>query len=366
MRVIICGGGTGGHIYPGLAIAEALTADRAPVDVLFTGGDGLERRIVPQAGWVFRPIAARKWPRRLSWRLVQAAWFALVGTAQAIRLVRRWRPHVVVSTGGYVAAPVGAAAAILGVPIVVQEQNLTLGIANRVLMTWAKVVSVSHDRVAQRVGTRAVVTGVPVRRGALGGDRLRGRRAFGLEERALTILVLGGSQGARSLNIAVVEMAEVIPNGAEVQILHQTGQDHLEWVRARLSRRRSPVHYVAVPYIEAMADAYATADLVICRAGAATLAEVTANGLPLVAVPYPFAAEGHQELNAQLLASAGAALVINDHDLSAARLAGAVAALRADPARRAAMAAASRALGRPQAAQQVAGLILQVAGMTPA
>jgi UDP-N-acetylglucosamine--N-acetylmuramyl-(pentapeptide) pyrophosphoryl-undecaprenol N-acetylglucosamine transferase len=265
-----------------------------------------------------------------------------------------------------VAAPVGAAAALLGVAIVVQEQNLTAGVANRVLSHWARAISVSHDRVARRLGPRAVVTGVPVRRGALGGDRARGRRAFRLEDRPLTILVLGGSQGARSLNAAVVDMAAAIPVGSDVQILHQTGQDHLEWVRARIATRSSSVHHVVVPYIEAMADAYAAADIVICRAGAATLAEVTANGLPVIAVPYRFAAEGHQELNAQVVAAAGAALVINDHDLSAARLAGAVAALRADPSRRKAMAEASRALGRPQAAQHVAGLILKAAGASRA
>jgi len=360
--VVICGGGTGGHIYPGLAIAEALAASATPVDVLFVGSDGPERQIVPRAGWAFRQVASRKWPRRLTWTLLQAAWLSAVGTVQALRLLMQWRPKVVVSTGGYVAAPVGAAAALLGVAIVVQEQNLVVGVANRVLARWARVISVSHDRVARSLGPRAVVTGVPVRRGALGGDRARGRRAFGLQDRPLTILVLGGSQGARSLNVAVVDMVPALPAGAEVQILHQTGQDHEVWVRARIATRSGSVHYVVVPYIETMADAYACADLVICRAGAATLAEVTANGLPVIVVPYPFAADGHQDLNAQLLEAAGAAVLIRDHDLSAARLAGAVASVRADPSRQRAMAEASRKLGRPQAAEQVAEMILKTAG----
>lgn len=366
MRVVICGGGTGGHIYPGLAIAEALAASTTPVDVLFVGGDGPERQIVPRAGWPFRQVASRKWPRRLTWTVPQAVWLTAVGTVQALRLLMQWRPKVVVSTGGYVAAPVGAAAALLGVAIVVQEQNLVVGVANRVLARWARGISVSHDRVARSLGPRAVVTGVPVRRGALGGDRTRGRRAFGLQDRPLTILVLGGSQGARSLNAAVVEMVPALPAGAEVQILHQTGQEHDAWVRSRMGTRSGSVHHIVVPYIETMADAYACADLVICRAGAATLAEVTANGLPVIAVPYPFAAGGHQDLNAQLLEAAGAAVLIRDHDLSAARLAGAVAAVRADPSRRRAMAEASRKLGRPQAAEQVAAMILKVAGVNGA
>lgn len=362
VRVVICGGGTGGHIYPGLAIAEALAASRTPVDVLFVGSDGPERQIVPRAGWAFRPVASRKWPRRLTWTLLQAVWLTAVGTVQALRLLMQWRPKVVVSTGGYAAAPVGAAAALLGVAIVVQEQNLAIGVANRVLARWARAISVSHDRVARALGPRAVATGVPVRRGAVGGDRTRGRRAFGLQDRPLTILVLGGSQGARSLNAAVVDMAPALPSGAEVQILHQTGQEHEAWVRARIATRSESVHYVVVPYIETMADAYACADLVICRAGAATLAEVTANGLPVIVVPYPLAADGHQDLNAQVLEEAGAAVVIRDHDLSTARLAGAIAAVRADPSRRRAMAEASRKLGRPQAAEQVAEMILKTAG----
>ncbi len=366
MCVVICGGGTGGHIYPGLAIAEALAASATPVDVLFVGSDGPERQIVPRAGWAFRQVASRKWPRRLTWTLLQAAWLSAVGTVQALRLLMQWRPKVVVSTGGYAAAPVGAAAVLLGVAIVVQEQNLAVGVANRVLARWARAISVTHDRLARSLGPRAVVTGVPVRRGALGGDRTRGRRAFGLQDRPFTILVLGGSQGARSLNAAVVDMVPAVPAGAEVQILHQTGQDHDAWVRARIATRSGSVHYIVVPYIETMADAYACADLVICRAGAATLAEITANGLPVIVVPYPFAADGHQDLNAQLLEAAGAAVLIRDHNLSAARLAGAVATVRADPSRRGAMAEASRKLGRPQAAEQVAEMILKTAGVNGA
>ena len=366
MRVVICGGGTGGHIYPGLAIAEALAAAAAPVDVLFVGSDGPERQIVPRAGWAFRQVASRKWPRRLTWTLLQSAWLTVLGTVQALRLLIQWRPKVVVSTGGYAAAPVGAAAALLGVAIVVQEQNLVVGVANRVLARWARAISVSDDRLAHSLGARAVVTGVPVRRGALGGDRTRGRCAFGLQNRPLTILVLGGSQGARSLNAAVVDMVPALPSGAEVQILHQTGQDHDGWVRARIATLSGSVHYIVVPYIETMADAYACADLVICRAGAATLAEVTANGLPVIVVPYPFAADDHQDLNAQLLEAAGAAVLIRDHDLSVARLAGAIATLRADPSLRGAMAEASRKLGRPQAAEQVAEMILKTAGVNGA
>lgn len=361
MRVVIAGGGTGGHIYPGLAIAQALVARSPQADVLFVGGDGLEGRIIPGAGWAYRRVAAQAWPRRMSWKLVGAMCLTVAGTVQAVALLRRWRPQVAVATGGYAAAPVGAAAALLGIPLVVQEQNLSPGAANRILARWAQAISVPHESVARRLGDRAIVTGVPVRASTLRGDRARGRRRFGLDDRRLTLLVLGGSQGARSLNAAVVEMAARLGEGAEVQILHQTGKDHEEWVRGRLGSVPGQMRYVATAYIEDMADAYACADLIICRAGAGTLAEATANGLPVVAVPYPHAAEGHQEANARLLESAGAAVVVPDGELSGSRLADLVGDLRNDPQRLQGMADASRALGRPQAAEQVAELIVAAA-----
>ena len=361
LRVVIAGGGTGGHVYPGLAIAEALVALRPQTEVLFVGGAGVERRVVPRAGWPFHRVAARPWPRRLSWTLPWAMMLTAAGTAQALALLQRWRPQVVVATGGYAAAPVGAAAAVLKIPLVVQEQNLYPGAANRILARWAQIISVPHERVAARFGRATVVTGVPVRTGALGGDRARGWRRFGLGDRQLTLLVLGGSQGARNLNAHVIGMAERLNGERDVQILHQTGQEHEEWVRARLGSLGGSLRYVAVPYIEEMGDAYACADLVVCRAGAGTLAEVTANGLPAIAVPYPYAAEGHQDANARLLESAGAAMVVPDRELSGLRLAQAVGAMHADPARLHAMAVASRQLGRPQAARHVAELVIAAA-----
>src|SRR5256886_15157150 len=255
------------------------------------------------------------------------------GSAQAIALLQRWRPQVVVATGGYAAAPVGAAAAVLNVPLVVGEQNLYPGVANRILARWAQIISVPHERVAARFGRATVVTGVPVRTGALGGDRAGGWLRYVLGDRQLTILVLGGSQGARNLNAHVMGMAERLNGELDVQILHQTGQEHEECVRTRLGPLGGSLRYVAVPYIEDMGDAYACADLVVCRAGAGTLAEVTANGLPAIAVPYPYAAGGHQDANAPLLEAARAAMVVPDREPSGLRLAQAVGAPHAGPAR---------------------------------
>ncbi len=359
MRVVIAGGGTGGHVYPGLAVAEALAALAPGTEIVFAGGDGLERQVVPRAGWAFRRVHCRPWARS-GLRKVPGAAATAVGVAQSVAWLARWRPRVVLATGGYAAIPVGLAAVLLGIPLVVQEQNVVPGAANRLLARWARAVSVPHPRAAASLGPRTVVTGVPVRAAALDGDRERGRRTFGLQEGRTTVLVLGGSQGARSLNAAALGMATHLA-GRPVQVLHQTGTAHHDWVRRQREELDSSLPYVCVPYIEHVADAYACSDLVVCRAGASTLAEVTAHGLPVVAVPYPYAASGHQDANARVLEEAGAAVVIADRDLSPQRLGGAVADLCARPAALEAMARASRSLGRPGAARAVADLVLEAA-----
>jgi UDP-N-acetylglucosamine--N-acetylmuramyl-(pentapeptide) pyrophosphoryl-undecaprenol N-acetylglucosamine transferase len=362
MRVTIACGGTGGHIYPALAVAAALRARDASTDVLFIGAGGLESRLIPQAGWPFRRVAARQLSRRLSWRVPWAAAVTVAGTLQSTAHLRAFRPGVVLSAGGYAAAPVGAAAALLRIPLVLQEQNLHPGVTHRLLRRWARAVSVPHASAARVFGGKAVVTGVPIDPArVLGGARERGLRRFGLDPSRMTVLVLGGSQGARSINEAMVDAAPRLADPDRVQVLHQTGAAHEGWVSARAARLGRPV-YVAVGYIEDVADAYACADLVVCRAGASTLAEVTARGLPCIVVPYPHAAEGHQDVNARLHAVSGAAVLLPDRELSGARLAGLLDRLRADPAALRAMAAASRRLGRPDAAAQVAALVISAAG----
>jgi len=360
MRVVIACGGTGGHIYPALAVAEALRARDPSTDILFIGSGGLASRVIPSQGWPMEQVAARQLTRRLSWRAPWAVLVAFFGMVQAVRRLLVFRPAVVLSTGGYAAAPVGAAAALLRIPLVLQEQNLHPGVANRLLRRFARMISVPHESVARFFGGKAAVTGVPVGRAALNGERTRGLRRWGLHPGRPTVLVLGGSQGAQSLNEAIVEGAAHLANPQTLQILHQTGPAHEGWVRARVAHLQA-LTYVAVGYIDDVADAYACADLVVCRAGASTLAEVTAHGLPCVAVPYPYAAEGHQEINARLHERAGAAVVVLDGELNGAGLAALLNRLISDPPALRAMAAASRRLGRPEAASQVATLVASAA-----
>lgn len=362
MRVVIACGGTGGHIYPGLAVADALRARDPHTDIRFIGARGLEARLVPEAGWPYSAVAAQQFPRTLSLGALRAGAALARGTVQALALLRAASPHVVIAMGGYASAPVGTAALLAGVPLVLGEQNLIPGAANRLLARWAVRIAIPHEQVRTYFPRRSVVTGVPIRAHSLGGDRAAGRARFGLDPEHFTVLVLGGSQGAASLNAAMLGAASALTDPHAVQILHQAGPAHAEEVAARAATFRAP-RYVVVGYIDHVGDAYAAADLVICRAGAATLAEVTANGLPCVAVPYPYAAAGHQDANADLLARAGAAVVIPDRDLSGGRLAAVIQGLRDDPLRRRAMATRSAQLGRPGAAAQVAELVAQAARM---
>jgi UDP-N-acetylglucosamine--N-acetylmuramyl-(pentapeptide) pyrophosphoryl-undecaprenol N-acetylglucosamine transferase len=357
MRVVIACGGTGGHVYPALAVAEALRARDQSTGLLFLGSGALASRIIPRAGWPMRQVAARQLTRRVSWKAPWALLTAVVGTIQAAGHLRAFDPAVVLTTGGYAAAPVGAAAVLLRIPLVLQEQNLHPGVTTRVLWRFARTVSVPHESAARFFGTKAAVTGVPIDRArALNGTRERGQQRFGLDPGRTTILVLGGSQGAQSINAAMVEAAPRLAAPDTLQVIHQTGTAHETWVRERVAQLRAPV-YVAVGYIDDVADALACADLVVCRAGASTLAEVTAHGRPCIAIPYPHAAEGHQEVNARLHERAGAAVVMLDRELGGERLAGLLNRLRADPAALRKMAESSRALGRPDAAAQVADLV---------
>ncbi len=366
LRLVIAGGGTGGHLYPGIAVAEVAEA-RLAARILFMGGARLEAQVLRPGGWAFVRVASRPLPRRVGHAAVWSLAVNAAGTLQALGHLRRFSPHAVLATGGYAAAPVGLAALFLGIPLVLQEQNMLPGLANIWLARWARAISVPAQMPGFPAG-RTVVTGVPVRPSALHGDRDRARRAFGLAADRFTVLVLGGSQGAMSLNRAVGEAATLMMY-EPIQILHQTGGEHLEWVRREIGHREHVgppvIRHIPLAFIERMGDAYAAADLVVCRAGASTLAEVTAWGLPAIVVPYPHAAGRHQDANASRLAAAGAAEVIPDAELTGLRLQEYIRGLVHDRVRLRAMAEASRRLGRPAAAARVLDLLLAATGRPP-
>lgn len=304
MTVVFAGGGTGGHLYPAIAIADALRARAA--NVAFIGSaDRLETTIVPNAGYPLYTIAAHSLPRGLSLRIFRAIAANVKGTMQSLGLLRAQRPDLVVATGGYVSFPVALAARIRRLlrlsraPLVLLEPNASPGLTNRLL---APIV----DEVWRSVPIRASLLRLPARQEAAA--------RLGLDATRKTLVAVGGSQGARAINEALLRLASQSGVPAGWQLLHLTGEADYERMAAAYAAC-TEARVVVRAYLEDMADAYAVADLMLTRAGASTLGELSALGKPAIVVPYPFAAEGHQAANAARLAAAGAVVVLADRDL---------------------------------------------------
>lgn len=365
MRVVIAAGGTGGHIFPGLATARSLR-DRFGVEVVFVGGEGAqEGRLIPEAGFELVTVESRPFVRRLSPAALGAPAAALRAARRCRRLLRG--ADAALGMGGYASVPVSVAALRERRPLVLHEQNAVPGLANRLAARWARAVALSFAEARSRFPrrTRAVVTGNPVREAVLRVTEERealaaeGRQALGLEEERRTVVVFGGSQGALRLNHAAVGAVRLLAAREDLQLLLLTGPAHHADVIRRLPRT-SGLLVVAFPFLDRMEHAYAAADLVVSRAGASTVAELTVCGLPALLVPYPHATGRHQEANARALERAGGATVLLDDEVDAEVLTERIdAVLR--PERRAAMAERSAAFGRPDAADAVADLVMEAA-----
>ena len=356
MRIVIVAGGTGGHLYPGIAVAQELERWDHHARVTFVGSKGqLAREILLREGFAYREITASGLRRRRLHKQLFSLAHALIGFAEAVHLLRQVQPHVVLGLGSYVAGPALLAAAALGISCVIQEQNVIPGLTNRLLGRIVDRVAVSFEEtVSYFPRGKAIVTGNPVRP-ALRGDWAGTREPNG----RFHLLLFGGSQGAHRLNVA---MMDALPHLSGVKaalwIVHQTGQHDFAAVQAAYTEMGFPG--VVHTYIEDMAAAYRAADLVICRAGATTVAELTAVGKPAILVPFPYAANNHQEHNARALSAALAGAVIRDEDLSGALLAEHICHYLQHPEQVAEMAIRSQALGKPDAAIRVAQLCLEV------
>ena len=360
MRVLIAGGGTGGHIYPGIAVAEEIMRLDPEAAILFVGGDrGLEGRVVPEAGFELVTIGARGLPRRSLWRVPAAlfanAWAQLI----ALGIVRRFRPDVVLGTGGYVSAPVVVAAWLLRKPVLIQEQNSVPGLTNRWLAKLANEVHLAFSESRNYFNRKdhLRLTGNPVRRMILSGDRRQALARFGLSESVPTVFIFGGSRGARRINEAALDAMSRLKGQVDAQFILQTGKEDFAWAKGRAEELGLPA--TVVPYLTHIHEAYAAADLVVCRAGAMTLAEIAACGVPAILVPYPFAAYNHQEINAQNLAERGGAVLILDGDLTGERLATEVQRLVRDRQALIRMSTNARKFARPDAALRIARSLLE-------
>jgi UDP-N-acetylglucosamine--N-acetylmuramyl-(pentapeptide) pyrophosphoryl-undecaprenol N-acetylglucosamine transferase len=350
--ILIAAGGTAGHVVPALAVADALRAE-ADAHVVFVGGERAEKTLVPAAGYELRPIAVEGLSRTNPLKAARGALKAATAMRTAQKILRDVRPDAVMGGGGYVAGPVGAAAAAGRIPLVLTEADSHLGVTNRLLARFARRVCLAFP-IAGRDEDKYLVTGRPVPPPVTDRDAARAR--FGLAPQDTCLLVFGGSLGARSINEAAIDAFA----GAPFRVLHASGTRDYAALRERLGTP-PPANYDLREYITPFGDALAAADLTVARAGG-SIFEVAAHGLPAVLVPYPHAAADHQTANARWMADAGAAVVLRDGDVTPDRLDEVVGALLRDPARLAAMAQASRALARPDAARDIAREVLAAAG----
>jgi UDP-N-acetylglucosamine--N-acetylmuramyl-(pentapeptide) pyrophosphoryl-undecaprenol N-acetylglucosamine transferase len=355
MKVMIAGGGTGGHVFPGIAVAEEIQRTRPGSQVVFVGGKrGLEAVAVPEAGFRIRFILARGFPRRAWWRWPVALAANLIGFFQALWVVLSERPDVVLGTGGYASVPVALSAWILGRPLLLQEQNSIPGLANRMLARVADEVHLSFVEARSYFARKdhLKVSGNPIRAYVLSGDRMTAFQEFGLATGKPTVFVFGGSRGAHRINEAALEAMRRLKGRVDVQWILQTGREDFERTQSIVQREQLPAR--VLPFLRRIHMAYAAADLVVCRSGAMTLAEIAACGTPAILVPYPFAANDHQVVNATNLVDRGAADMILDRDLTGEVLAQRVAHLLADRQALSQMSANARRFARPDAAEKIA------------
>jgi UDP-N-acetylglucosamine--N-acetylmuramyl-(pentapeptide) pyrophosphoryl-undecaprenol N-acetylglucosamine transferase len=341
-RIVIGAGGTAGHVVPALAVADALRADGA--EVVFIGGARAEAELVPAAGYELLALRVEPLPRKRPARAARAAVIDARALAAARRMLRSLAPDAVLGAGGYVAGPVGLAAVLRRVPLVLMEADSHLGLTNRMLAPFARRVCLAFP-IGGRLGRRYRVVGRPVPPAATDRAAARARFAIGPDETC--VLVFGGSLGARSINHAAIEAFA----GARFHVLHAAGERDL-------AELQTPApHYDLRGYISEFGEALLASDLVVARAGGSVF-EIAAHGKPAVLIPYPHATADHQTANARFMESAGAAIVIPDAELSGARLAQEVGSMLADRGRLAAMARASAAIAKPDAARDIALEIL--------
>lgn len=347
MRLLLAGGGTGGHLFPAVALAQLLLDQDDQAEVLFVGTErGLEQRLLPQLGFPLATVdmagvVGRGWRGRFELipRLVKSL-------VQALKIIGRFRPELVIGVGGYASVPVLLAAKLKGIPYVIHEQNAFPGLSNRLLSRWAKLVCLSLPDSQQFFGNKKILlTGNPLRAGF---DKVPTQ--LGVKR---NLLIFGGSRGAKAINATVVAMLPILKSWKQPPfIVHQTGEDDFQGVKAAYDKagyRQARI----VPFIDDMASAYADASLVICRAGATTLAELTVCGRPAILIPFPYAAADHQSANAKMLEKSGAARMLRQAEMSAEGLASMAESLLNDRDCLQKMADKGRSIGLPDAAERI-------------
>jgi len=353
LHVVIAGGGTGGHLYPGIAVARELLARQPDAQISFAGtAKGIEARVVPREGFALDLIRSGGLKGKSLVDRARGASLLPLGLVDASRIVTTRQPDLVIGVGGYSSGPVVMVAALRGVPTMLLEQNAVPGFTNRILARFVRAAAVTFDSTTTFFGSKAFVSGNPVRPEFLVGagspkesasdDRISGTR----------VLVFGGSQGAHAINVAMVEAAaQLAAGGSDLRLTHQTGERDVEMVRS--AYRQAGLQADVEPFLYDMGRQLGQADVIVCRAGATTLAEITAAGKAAILIPLPTATDDHQRKNAEALAASGAADVLLQKDMTGGTLAERVLALARDRERRTRMASSARSLARPDAARVI-------------
>lgn len=360
-RILIAGGGTGGHVYPAMATIEALKK-KGDFQFLYVGGKhGIETRIVPRYQIPLKTIWISGFARSLTVKNLTFPVKLLMSLYQSWNIVRKFNPHVAVGTGGYVSGPVLFAAAKRGVPVLIQEQNVYPGVTTRLMAKYARRICLSFADARKyfpQYSEKLVVTGNPVRQDLTAISREAALKSLGLESGKLTLVIFGGSQGARSINTTMINILPELAEKYQLQVIWQTGESQFYAVQEQFRYEGKNIKMMS--YIQDMDAAYAAADVVICRAGAITLAELAIVAKPAVLVPYPFAAGNHQEHNSRTIAGAGAALMVAEKEGWEAKLQNAIETLLENPELREQQSNAWKKLALPNAAEVISAEILKL------
>ncbi len=365
MKVALAGGGTGGHVFPAVAIAEELKRRDPHLQLVYIGKEkSIEERIASKRLIPFRPIIVEGMPGSNVFKKLRALVRAGVGLIQSVVVLLRFRPQAVIGTGGYASLPPVLAARILRIPTLIHEQNCIPGRANLLCSRYADVLTLNFEKSREYFSREAArVVGNPIRSDFLpealeNVDRAESRRELGLHPDKFTVFVLGGSRGAHSLNVAMLDALNYLDSRI-FQLIWMTGKE--DYRRVRDACEQSGVSGAVFQFVDNMVRAYMAADLAVSRAGASTLAELAAVGLPAILIPYPFATDRHQELNARALVEAGAADMILNGELDGKTLAAKIRTLSQDAASLERMRAAGKQFSRPDAAETIVNILFEIA-----
>ena len=360
-RVIISGGGTGGHVFPAIAIADAIKAAAPDTEILFVGANGkIEMEKVPKAGYKIEGLNITGFQRKLTLRNLSFPFKLAASMLKAVMIVRKFRPDVAVGVGGYASGPVLKIANTFGIPTVLQEQNSFAGVTNRILASKANAVCVAYDGLERFFPKDKIIfTGNPVRKDILDKkiNAEQAKQSLGLDQNKKTVLIFGGSLGARTINEAVLANADALLGMKDVNIIWQVGKIYFEeYKNCRLSGQKD---INIIPFIEDMDMAYSAADIVVCRAGALTISELAILGKAAILIPSPNVAEDHQTVNAMSLVNKGAAVLIRDVEAKE-KLVTEIESLLRDEVRKSGLESNIKYFARPEAAKQIAAEILKI------